>query len=562
MDILSLIKEQIIKAAGENLEFTYPPTSDLGDLSLPLFALAKKTGAKPQEVAAQLIKKINRHRLIRKMISDIKITGAYLNFFLNCEYFSKKVIDNINQERYDYGRNRSKKKQKIMVEYSNANTHKEYHVGHLRNLFYGDAVSRILSASGARTLAVSYINDFGIHVAKTLWGYLKLHGAAELEKPGQALGEIYAEASQKIGEDKTAQEEVSQIMRGIESLQGNYYDLWEKTRRWSIKYFSEIYYELNIKFDKTFYESEVIKDGLKIVSHLINKGILRKSEGAIIADLEEYQLGVLPIIRSDGTALYPVADLALAVKKFKKYHLSESIYIVDVRQSLYFKQLFKILELMGYRIKTTHLAYEFVTLPSGLMSSRSGNVITYKNLQEEALIKSRQEIEKRHVDWKSRKIEKLAQSLTVATLKFELLKVSANKIITFNAAEALRFDGYTATYLEYTHARLKTLLRKAGVKNNLRADLRNLTDIREINLVMKLSKYPETVKRAGADYDPSAITKYLFELGQLINDYYHEIPVIKAEEEIKKARLVLLIASGQVLRNGLDLLGIEALEEI
>jgi len=562
MDILSLIKEQIIKAAGENLEFTYPPTPDLGDLSLPLFALAKKTGQNPQELATKLITKINHHRLIKKMISDIKITGAYLNFFLNCEYFSKKVIDGINQERTDYGRNRSKKKQKIMVEYSNANTHKEYHVGHLRNLFYGDAINRILSANGARTLAVSYINDFGIHVAKTLWGYLEFHKAADLENPGQALGEIYAEASQKIKENKAALEAVSQIMRGIESRQGDYYDLWEKTRRWSIKYFSDIYHELGIKFDKTYYESEVIGEGLKIVSNLTDKKILHKSEGAIIADLEKYQLAVLPIIRSDGTALYPVADLSLAAKKFKKYHLSESIYIVDVRQSLYFKQLFKILELMGYKAKMTHLAYEFVTLPSGLMSSRTGNTITYKNVREEALLKLKQEIERRHADWKNRKVEKLAESLTSATLKFELLKVSANKIITFNSTEALRFDGYTATYLEYTYARLKTLLKKAGVKNHLRADLRNLTDIREVNLVLKLSKYPETVKRAGTDYDPSAITKYLFELAQLINDYYHEIPVIKAEEEIKKARLVLLIASGQVLYNGLSLLGIEALEEI
>ena len=562
MDILEDIKRKILDAAGADLEFTYPPTPDLGDLSLPVFALAKKEGKNPAEVAEKLAAKIRRHRAIKEMVSEIKIAGAYLNFYLDRRHLFSETLRAIEKSQTAYGRKKNPRPEKIMIEYSNGNTHKEYHVGHLRNICYGDAISRLLAAAGQKTISVSYINDFGIHTAKTLWGYLKFPKDKKFENPGRALGEIYAEAVAKLGDNKEAAAEVGQIMQAIESRQGDTYRLWEKTRNWSIKYFSEIYAELGIKFAQTFYESDVIADGLKIVEDLKKKNILEKSEGAIIANLEKYDLGVLPIIRSDGTALYPVADLALAVKKFEKYHLDQSIYIVDVRQSLYFKQLFKILELMGYRQKMTHLSYEFVTLPSGMMSSRTGNVITYQNLLADAKIRAQQETASRHVDWKNSRIEKLAAELAVAAMKFEMLKVSANKIITFNIDEALRYDGYTATYLEYTHARIRTLLKKAGAFPKSGADFNNLTETREAALIVKLAKFPEVIARAAAAYDPSEVAKYLFELAQLFNDYYHEIPVIKAEKDIRNARLRLLTAVGQILANGLEILGIKALPQI
>ena len=562
MDILSDIKKHILKAAGADLEFTYPPTPDLGDLSLPVFALAKKEGKNPAAVAEKLAAKIKRSHSLKKMVSEIKIAGAYLNIYLNREYLFSEIFRAIEKDKAAYGRQKNPRPEKIMIEYSNGNTHKEYHVGHLRNICYGDAVARLLAAVGQKTISVSYINDFGIHTAKTLWGYLKFHQDKKFENPGRALGEIYAEAVAKLGDNKEALAEAGQIMKAIESRKGDVYRLWEKTRNWSIKYFSEIYEELGVKFAGTFYESEVIAAGLKIVEDLQKKNILEKSDGAIIANLEKYNLGVLPIIRSDGTALYPAADLALAVKKFEKYHLDQSIYIVDVRQSLYFKQLFKILELMGYRAKMTHLIYEFVTLPTGMMSSRTGNVITYQNLLADAKIRAQQETARRHVDWKDSRIEKLAADLAIATVKFEMLKVSANKIITFNLDEALRYDGYTATYLEYTHARIRTLLKKAGGFSKSGADYKNLAEAREAGLIVKLAKFPEIIARAAASYDPSEAAKYLFELARIFNDYYHETPVIKAEKNIRNARLRLLTAVGQVLVNGLEILGIKALPQI
>ena len=451
-----------------------------------------------------------------------------------------------------------------MIEYSNGNTHKECHIGHLRNIAYGDSIYRLLMANGYGAIPVSYLNDFGIHVAKTIWNWKKNPAYAnQIEPKGYLLGKCYAEASQKLKERPEYQTEVAKIMQDIESREGENYQLWKETRNWSLEYYAEIYKDLGIKFSKYFYESEVIDEGLKMVNSLLEKGILKKSEGAIIADLEKYNLGILPIIRSDGTALYPVADLALAVNKFSLFDLEESIYIVDVRQSLYFKQLFKVLELLGYKQKLVHLPYDFVTLPEGMMSSRSGNIITYQELKNKIKIRLEKETAKRHENWNEEKVAETAWTLTKAIIKFEMLKTGADKIITFNIEEALKFEGYTACYLEYSYTRLKSILRKESNNYFLgKTNLGLLTEIKEKELLIKIARYPEIIIAANDKKNPSELTKYLFELAQLSNDYYHAINILKAEKRIKKARLSLIRAISQTIKNGLNILGIEVLEEM
>ena len=350
-------------------------------------------------------------------------------------------------------------------------------------------------------------------------------------------------------------------MKEIERRTGENYELWQTTRKWSIDYFAAIYKELGIKFREIFYENDVIDNGLKLVEELKEKKILRLSDGAIIADLEAYGLGVLPIIRTDGTALYPVADLSLASEKFKKYNLSKSIYVVDVRQSLYFKQLFKVLELIGYNQPMVHLTYDFVTLPEGMMASRTGNVITYETLRDKLFSKLSAETEKRHNDWSKERIGAVAMALTIATIKFEMLKVSADKIITFNIDDAARFDGYTACYLQYGYARLRSVVRKAGFSFGF-ADLSLLKEPKEKELLAMMAKYPEVIISAGEKYNPSEAAKYLFELVQLFNDYYHETNILKSESKVRRARVALIKALAQVLSNGFEILGIKALEEM
>jgi arginyl-tRNA synthetase len=550
---------EIIRPFSGELVFSYPPNSELGDLSLACFELAKTQQKNPAELARELAEKLTVDQGLKKYFTDIKAVGPYLNFFIAVAHLAVGTIGDIKTAGARYGDNKKGGAKKVMIEYSNGNTHKEHHIGHLRNISYGDAIYRLLAANGYRAIPVSYINDFGIHVAKTIWNWQRRSSYAERPEPkGYLLGKCYAEASRELAEHPEYKEEVGRIMTEIESRYGANYKLWRQSRQWSIDYFFSIYQELNVSFRKIFYESELLDAGLKLVAELTTQGILRKSEGALIADLEKYGLGILPIIRSDGTALYPVADLALASEKFKKYGLDESIYIVDVRQSLYFKQLFKILDLMGYRKSLRHLTYDFVTLPEGMMASRTGNVITYRELKAKLLEKLMTEITQRHPDWSVDRVTDVALNLAISTMKFEMLKVGAEKIITFNVEEALKFDGYTACYLQYGYVRLQSIVRKAGFNLFVgRPDLSKLTDGKEKALLMKIARYPEIIAQAGAGYNPSELTKYLFELVQLFSDYYHEVNILKAATAVRRARLTLVKAIAQVLKNGFGILGIK-----
>ncbi|MDP2736847.1 MAG: arginine--tRNA ligase [bacterium] len=567
--INAALKKKLIKPS----DLVYPPNPAFGDISLPCFNLAKElTRLRGQEKTAVetgefLVGKIE----LNDTVVAAKAIGPFLNFTFNKVKLAQSVIEEILKNKNKYGLNDIGKNKKVMIEFSNANTHKEYHVGHLRNISYGDAVTKILAANGYKAIPTSYINDFGIHVAKTLWAFNKFYKKEKLPvNKGYFLGKVYVRACKELIDNETAKIETGQVMKNIESRSGADYKLWQKTRKWSIDGFNKIYKELGVKFDHIFYESEVIEKGLNMVAKLYKEEFFIKSQGAVIADLNKYNLGVLVVLRSDGTALYPVADLPLAEEKFKKYKIDRSIYVVDIRQSLYFKQLFKILELLGYtaakpgtnKKEMLHLGHDFVKLPDGMMSSRTGNVITYDDLRAQAFKKALSETKKRHKKWPDKKIIEVANKLVNGALKFEMLKVGADKVITFDINQALRFDGFTAAYLQYTGARIQSILRKVKAKNSGLIDFKNLAEPKEMELINKLAKYPEIVATAGKNYDPSELTKYLFELAQEFNDYYHSVPVLKAKTDIKRPRLALITAVEQTLKNGLGLLGIEATEEM
>lgn len=554
---LNELKNMIISQLGwENVNFSYPPSMELGDLSLACFEAAKTNNQNPVETAKMAAKKLNEITELKKYFLDIKTVGPYLNFYIKPAYLAIGVIKEIKSCGVSYGESCCNKK-RIIIEYSNGNTHKEYHVGHLRNIAFGTAVTNLLRVTGQDVTPVSYINDLGIHTAKTIWNWQ--HNTNYQERPenkGYLLGKCYAEASRILEENPEKKNEVAQIKKDIEGRMGDNYRFWQLSRQWSIDYFASIYQELNIKFSHIFYESEYIDDGLKKVDELITKGILRRSEGAIIADLTEYKLGILPVIRTDSTALYPVADLALAFDKLKRFKPDESVYIVDVRQSLYLLQLFKLLELIGYQGQLSHLTYDFVTLPSGMMSSRSGNVITFEELNVLVYDKLFKETQSRHPEWSKRRIVFIVKNLTVATVKFEMLKVSSDKIIVFNIEDALRFDGYTVCYIMYGYARLMSVVSKSGFDIKIMADYEQLTDSKEKALVLKMAQYPEILQIAAIKRNPSEICKYLFELTQIINDYYHHINIRRSPWRLKIARLALIKAAAQVLSNGLNILGI------
>ncbi len=562
------IKSKILKVLNKKYnneildisDFSYPPNEEMGDLSLPCFKLAKELGKNPAELSQILVKELAGD------LEDVKslvATGPYLNFFLDKPLLFKNIFEKLNKENEKFGTNKLEAKKRVMVEFSNLNTHKETHVGHLRNIFFGNSISKILTANGFDVVPVSYINDFGIHVAKTLWAYNEFYKSKLIPRNrGAFLGEIYVRASNELKDNEVGKRMVSFMMKKIESREGEEYKLWKETRLWSIEQLEKIYKELGINIKHVFYESEFINKGIEQVREMKERGILKESEGAIIADLEEYKLGVMVFLRSDGTALYPVADIPLARHKIEEYKLDESIYVVDNRQKLNFKQLFKVLELMGYKQKLVHLDYDSVTLPGGAMSSRNGNTVTYEEFREEALKKAFKGTKEKHEDWPEYKIKEVAEKIIFGAMKFEMLKVGSDQIITFDIDEALRFDGYTAAYLQYTYARIASILRKAGENEMENIDFSLLKEEKEKTLILKISKYSEVVKKAGDTYNPSEIARYLFELAQSLNDYYHSIQILKSGENTKLARLSLIFTVQQILKNGLDLLGVGVMEEM
>jgi len=568
MYLLDEIKQKIVKdvnrALGKKIvkasDLVYPPNREMGDLSLPCFGIAKELGGNPANIAADLLGKITGG----DYISGLKTVGPYLNFNFKIKSLSEDLIGEIENKKDKYGKNENGKKKKVMIEYSNVNTHKEYHVGHLRNLCYGDSVVRILEANGYDSIPVSYINDFGSHVAKTIWAYMNFRQKEELpDNKGYFLGQTYVMATRKMKEDASSKPLVDFIMKRIEAREGREYAIWKETREWSIEQFSKIYEEMGVKFKNVFYENEFIDKGREMLGDLKKKGIIEDSQGAVIANLDKYGLGVLVVLRSDGTATYPVADIPLAIEKIKKYDLDQSIYVVDCRQSLYFKQLFKILELVGYKQKMLHLGYEMITLPEGAMSSRLGNVITYEDLRAKLIESATSETKKRHGDWSDEKINEVVKKIVRGAIKFEILKVGSMQVITFDIKKALDFSGYTSAYLQYTGARINSIIKKSGLENDKTpVDFNSLTETKEHEIVIKLLKYSEVVERACEKYDASEITKYLFELAQMFNDYYHSINISKAEEDVKKVRLALIKSVRQVLANGLSLLGIELIDEM
>lgn len=544
-------------------ELKAPPDQKFGDLSLACFGLAKILGKNPVEVAKKLAEAFGHESIVishRSSIERVEAVEPYLNFFINQKVAVKTILNNILKQKKKYGESRIGKGKKIMIEYSQPNTHKEYHIGHLRNTCLGAALVNLYKTNGYKVVSATYPGDVGAHVAKTLWYILK-------SKPKyKSLGGVYREAVKLLEKNPEYKSEVAELERKLEAGDKKLVALWKKTRKQSLDEFKKIYKELGVKFDAWFFESEMEKEGKKMVSDLIKKGIAKVSEGAVIADLSKYDLDVLVLLRADGTALYSTKDIPLAIEKFKKYKIEESYYLVDMRQTLYLKQIFKILELLGFKQKMVHIPYEFVTLPEGAMASRYGRVITYVNLHDEVVKKSVEETKKRHPDWGAGKIEKVARQIALSAMKFEMLKRENKEVIVFRLDEALQFEGFTGPYLLYTVARINSIVRKIKVERLKlkvkKIDFDLLKEASEVKLVKKLGEFPEVVGGIIKINETSGLARYLFELAQDFNTFYHELPVLKAEKGLREARLVFINSVKMVLEKGLGLLGIETLVEM
>lgn len=565
---INKVKNEIIDAIAQaigqevdrsKLELTQPPEAGMGDFCLPCFYLTKLLRISPNQIAQELKNKIPA----KGMIKSVQNLGPYLNFFLNDKLLSAKVLKEIAKKGDDFGRHKSAK-EKVMIEYSQPNTHKEFHVGHLRNVILGSSLVNLYRFIGKKVIAANYIGDIGSHVAKTLWVMEKFHqGEPEpTEHKGQYLGKLYTEAVNLCEENEQYKQEAAEAQKKLEAGDKHLTALWKKTRAWSLEEFDAIYKILGAKFDQVFYESEVEKPGKKIVADLLEKKIAQRSEGAVVIDLEKYDLKKFLLLKSDGSSVYATKELALAELKFKKYKLDASYVVVDSRQSFYFRQLFKTLEVIGFTQKTAHIAYEFVTLPEGAMASRKGNVVLFEDFYQEMIKMAEAETKKRHADWPEQEIKSTAEKIALAAIKFSMVRAGRGNAIVFDLKEALSFDGYTGPYLQYTVTRINSILRKAEARSAPDADYALLAEPREKELVIKLAQFPEIISEAAAEFEPSKLAQYLFELAKIFAGYYQSVPILDSKDNVREARLSLIAAVRQTLVNGLAIIGIDTIERM
>ncbi|MFH1744653.1 MAG: arginine--tRNA ligase [bacterium] len=572
MSVLDKIKKEIIERVNKALgseavrqdNFVYPPDSQMGDLSLPCFDLAVELKKNPAEVASNLACVIKKDDII----SSVGSVGPYFNIFVNREYLMEEVLKEIKNKKNKYGHSKSKQGKRVVVEYGQPNPFKAFHVGHLRNIILGESLVRIFEAQGAKVIRVNYQGDVGMHIAKCLWAFQKIKKEdypKTADKKVALLGKCYADGA-AVFENEKEQEEIKKINKKIyDKSDKEINKLWETGKAWSLEKFYEIYARVYSHFDREYMESEIIGDCMKYIKEARERKILEDSNGAVIFNGEKYGLDSRVFLNSEGLPTYEGKELGLAHKEFTDFgKIDLCIHNVAVEQISFFKVTFKVEELLNekmFRGKQYHNAYEFVGLKKGKMSSRQGNVLLGNDILNEArdkikdLIKDKIEIGDQEV---------AAEAIGVGAVKYAFLKMSPLKYLAFDMEESVRMEGNSGPYIQYSYVRIQSILKKSGFKVNIfkKIKLDELKNEKEYELAFHLARFPEITAMAGKNYDPSEIVKYLFDLCRAFNDYYHVVPVLKAEEDLTRARLVLLRGVAQVIKNGLDLLGIKTVERM
>lgn len=598
-----------------------PPNPAMGDLAFGCFPLAQQWKKSPAGVANDLAGVLSYKLQSAKadsMLASVEAAGPYLNFRLRIAVLARETIKDIQSSGVRYGTQQAgvfggylpvmdtffetrletirnavpgriiahhmsslargtsravrsgaarissveKPAPLVMIEVCSPNTHKEIHIGHLRNIVLGRAVVNLRRALGEEVITASFIEELGTHVAKTLWALEQFHAADVVpEEKGRYLGRVYTEAARHLEAHPEAKQEVDLIQRKLEAGDKHYIALWKKTRNWSVAEIKDIFRELGVPIRRYYFDSEVIATGRRTVADLVRRGIAVQSQGATIVDLSPEGFGAFLVLKSDGSTLYATKDLGLVRSKLQQYDLDRSVVVVDDRQSLYFRQLFSTFQKMGIRTEMVHVPFAFVTLKEGAMSSRKGNVIAYEDLRDEMIRKATAETAKRHAHWTKKKVTEVARDIAFGAMTITMLKQDTDRQIVFDMEEALSFDGFTGPYLQYTLARVQGIARKGGRGKRISDDAAFATD-EERQLVLDLAQYPEVVLEAAQDYRPAKVVAFLFELAKHFSEFYERVPVLKAPPTDRAARLALVAAVGTVLESGFRLLGVPVLKEM
>lgn len=528
-----------------------PPDPKMGDYSFPCFKLGKNAAEKLKE-------KIKKPSFISKM----EVIGPYLNLFLDKSELAKETLLEIKKQKKTYGAGKSK--DKIVFEYCGPNTNKPLHLGHVRNMAIGNAMVRILSFQGNVVHPVNIVNDRGIHICQSMLAYQKWGENKQPDKKSDHfVGDYYVMFAKKNKENPDLMNLAQEMLFKWEMKNPEVIKLWKKMNSWVLKGFAQTYQRFGITFEKEYFESELYEKGREVAFEGLKKKVFEKdNDKNIIANLQSYNLPNKVVLRGDGTSVYITQDLYLAEERYKDYNYDRSIYVVASEQNLHFKQLFKILELLErpFAHKLYHLGYGLVHLPSGRMKSREGTVIDADDIMDETASLAAKEIKQRYSEISTQEIKQRAELISLAAIKFFMLRTDPIKEIIFNSEESLRFEGETGPYLQYTHARACSVLRKASKIGVV--DYGEFNSEQEEKVISLLSKFPEQINEAARQYKPHLLCRYLLDLAQAFNEFYHAHQVISDNKKQMNARLLLVDSVRQVLENGLSCLGINAPEEM
>lgn len=560
-DFKKLISE-IIKSEIEDLtieEITalieVPPNKEMGDYAFPCFKLAKIFRKAPNAIAEDLAGKIQPTDDINKIVN----LGGYVNFFVNKESLAKKVINQVLTEKENYGKSEFGKGKTVVVEFSSPNIAKPFHIGHVRTTVIGNALSKIYQSQGYHVEKLNHLGDYGTQFGKLIVAY-KLWGDKQaVEKdPIKELLKLYIRFHDEAEAKPEMEDEAREWFTKLENGDQEAKDLWQWFRDESLKEFSRVYDLLDIDFDSYVGESFYSDKMPAVIEELKEKNLLVESDGAMIVDLEDSKLPPALIQKRDGSTLYLTRDLASAFYRKKIYNFDKSIYVVGAQQELHFKQCFEIIKRMGYDWykDMVHVQFGMVALEEGTMSTRKGRVVFLEDVLNQAINRTRQIIEEKNPD--AENIDEVAKAVGVGAVVFQELSNSRIKDYTFSWDRTLSFEGETGPYVQYTHARCCAVLRKVDQPVSADINYEALSDQDAADVLSVLETFNKSIMTAMKKNEPHIVTRFVLDLAQAFNKFYHNSPILVEDDDLRAARLALVEATRQTIENALKILGMKA----
>ena len=559
--IANCLKEKIEDLTLEEIValIEVPPNKEMGDFAFPCFKLAKVFRKAPNMIAADLAENIEANGAISKVMP----LGGYVNFFVNKSQLAKTVINDVLTKKEKYGHTDLGQEKAVVIDFSSPNIAKPFHIGHIRTTVIGNALYKIYDSQGYNVVRVNHLGDYGTQfgkliVAFKLWGSKEAVEANPIPELLKLYVKFHEEAEQKPEMEDEARAWFTKLENGDEEAKA----LWQWFRDESLKEFARVYDLLDIEFDSYAGESFYSDKMGVVIDQLKEKGLLVQSQGTNVVDLEQYNMPPALITKNDGSTLYMTRDLAAAIYRKNTYDFDKCIYVVGSQQSLHFQQLFKVLELMGYEWSKDliHVPFGMVALEEGTMSTRKGRVVFLEDVLKQAVEKTKEIVLSKNPNAKN--VEQIAKQVGVGAVVFQELSNSRIKDYTFSWSRTLSFEGETGPYVQYTHARCCAVLRKAEeeVTTDINYDL--LSDGDGAEVLKVIGSFNKSILAAMRKNEPHIITRFVLDLAQAFNKFYHDNPILVDDVEVRKARLALVAATRQTIENALALLGMHAPERM